>query len=119
MGCNGLPYVLAQRLRDTHPDLQNLIILPGPGHIEINMCQALFKLLWPVGLEEVAKLHGYKTTQALDYAKKASEHRKSWQMLQVLYEAATHIIVMAYTSRTSASDLLPTVGGLISMGQHD
>ena len=35
---------LVNDIIDTHPDLQHVIILPGPGHIEINMVRAMFKL---------------------------------------------------------------------------
>ena len=48
---------------------------------------------------------------ALDYANKVSEHHKSWPISQVFHEAATHITVVAYKSRASASDIIVTVGG--------
>ena len=53
-GCDGLPYVLAQRLRDKEDKLRDILILPGPGHFEMNMVRALMKLLWPLGMKELA-----------------------------------------------------------------
>ena len=76
IGSDGVPYVLAHR----SPELQNILLLPGPGHIEINVLRALFKLMWPLGLEDLAKLLGFRTHKALTYALKVSDFHKSWQV---------------------------------------
>ncbi len=77
VGSDGNPYVLGQRLRDDKDDLKDLLLMPGPGHFEINIVKALFKLLWPVGLKALAKLVGYKTEKALEYCHKAGDHHKA------------------------------------------
>ncbi len=83
VGSDGIPYVLGQRLRDEHDHLKNLLLLPGPGHFEMNFVKALFKLLWPVGLQTLAKLAGYRTDKALLYCQKAPDHHKAWAMCYV------------------------------------
>ncbi|XP_069122376.1 uncharacterized protein [Argopecten irradians] len=44
---------------------KNIILLPGLGHYEINMVKAVFKLLWPVCIVDLAKMLEFKTTKAL------------------------------------------------------
>ena len=77
VGSDGNPYVLGQRLRDEKDDLKYLLLMPGPGHFEINMVKVLFKLLWPVGLKALGKLVGYKTEKALEYCHKSGDHHKA------------------------------------------
>ncbi len=79
VGSDGVPYVLGQKLRDDPKnELTNLLLLPGPGHFEINTVKVLFRLLWPVAIEKVASLTGFRTTKALQYALKASDDHKAW-----------------------------------------
>ncbi|VDH89381.1 Hypothetical predicted protein, partial [Mytilus galloprovincialis] len=39
----------------------NILLLPGQGHYEINMVKALFKLLWDIGLIDLAKMLGFSS----------------------------------------------------------
>ncbi len=64
VGSDGVLYVLGHRLRDDRPELNCLLLVPGPGHYEMNDVKALFKLLWPIGLENLAKLVGFKSEKA-------------------------------------------------------
>ena len=59
----------------------NIILLPGLGHMEINLTKALFKLLWNVLLKDLALMLGWKSIKALTSCEKCSDHHKAWQML--------------------------------------
>jgi hypothetical protein len=37
IGCDGLPYLLSQRVIEDNDNLQDILIQPGLGHFEINM----------------------------------------------------------------------------------
>ncbi len=62
-------------------------LLPGPRHFEINFVQAFFKLLWPVGLQTLAKLAGYRTDKALQVCLKASDHHKAFAMFRIYFKS--------------------------------
>jgi hypothetical protein len=42
LGCDGLPYLLSQRVLQENIELQDLLIQPGLGHFEINMSKGIF-----------------------------------------------------------------------------
>ena len=111
VGCDGLPYVLAQRLRDKNDELKSILMLPGPGHFEINMLRMLFKLLWHIGLKEVAQACGMVTPRALEYVKKASDHHRGWGMLKILHSASLRFLISPYVKECETTGILPTVGG--------
>ncbi len=111
VGSDGVPYVLAHRLRDSTPQLHNILLLPGPGHIEMNVLRALFKLLWPLGLEQLAQLLGFKTPKALAYALKASDYHKSWQMLLIFIHTSMGVLLETYAASSREQGLLPTARG--------
>ncbi len=67
-GADGVPYVLGHRLHDKNDSLKNMLLLPGPGHVEINVIRVLCQLLWPLGMEDLAKIIGFKTLKALSFA---------------------------------------------------
>ena len=66
-------------------------ILPLPGllHVEINACRAFFARNWNIFMEDVCSQLGFGTPKSLAYAKKCSDHHKSWTILEILYIAAT------------------------------
>lgn len=60
---------------------KKIVIRPGAGHIEINMVRNILAFFWTPILEPFAKLLGFKTEAALLYAKRGSDHHKSYNML--------------------------------------
>lgn len=40
-GCDGLPYLLASRILRENDDFQDLLLLPGLGHWEMNMTKGI------------------------------------------------------------------------------
>ena len=90
--CDGLPYILASRLIEKDETLQHILL--QPGHYEINMVKALFKLLWEVALSDLAQLMGYKSIKAQVACHNATDHHKSWQILHTfLYATANELVL--------------------------
>ena len=96
VGSDGVPYVLGQKLRDDNAALQDLLLVPGPGHFELNTVRAIFKLIWPVGLRKLAVLLGFTSEKALLYCQKAADHHKSWEMLLIFYRVTVKLLLDAY-----------------------
>lgn len=41
VGYDGLPFLISHRIIQDNPDLQDLLLQPGLGQIEINMCKGI------------------------------------------------------------------------------
>ncbi len=85
-GSDGVPYILEHKLRDKDESLnmlKSLLLLPGPGHVEMNVTKLLLRLLWPFGMFELANLLGFKTPKGLAYAQKAPDIHKAWDVAGV------------------------------------
>lgn len=46
VGCDGLPFLFSHRIIQDNPDLQDLLLQPGLGHVEINMCKGIAFLVY-------------------------------------------------------------------------
>ena len=110
-GSDGMPYVLGQKIRENDPAYQNLLLLPGPGHFEMNMTKCLFKLLWPVGLSETAKHMGFTSLKAQEYMHKGGDHHKAWALLKIFHEACLQALVKPYVMKCQGEGILPTSRG--------
>lgn len=74
----------------------NILLLPGLGHYEINITKALFKLLWPVIFIDLAKMLGFRTIKALTCCEAATNHHKSWQILQIFLKGTSRELLLPY-----------------------
>ncbi len=117
-GCDRVPYILAHRLRDKDRELQNILLLPGPGHVEMNAIRVLFKLLWPLGMEDLARILGYKTPKALGYAQKAADDHKAWEMLEIYFKSLMIFALTPYQQECQAQGILSTLGGAEDFWKH-
>ena len=73
-----------------------VLLLPGLGHMEINLTKAMFKLLWKVVLKDLALMLGWRSIKALTSCEKCTDHHKAWQMLQILFSAGTKALLKPY-----------------------
>ena len=100
VGCDGVPYVMAQKLRDEHPLFQDILLCPGQGHFEINLVKLLFRYLWPVGLETLASMLGFNSPKALSFAYQATNHHKSWEILHLYFQSVVRHQLNHYAQTT-------------------
>jgi hypothetical protein len=85
VGSDSLLYVLGSRAVEKDRALQDLLIVPGLGHYEINMGRGLFKLLFDVILIDLAKMLNFKSAKALSSFKNAFDHHKLWQAFCIFF----------------------------------
>lgn len=90
----------------------NILLLPGLGHMEINLTKALFKLLWKVLLKDLALMLGWKSIKALTSCEKCSDHHKAWQMLQILFSAGTKALLKPYVRQCIDTNTTPSLTDL-------
>lgn len=82
---------------DEHLSFRDILVVPGYGHIEINAVRALFKLGWDPLLKDVAIMCGFKTPTSLKYCKGATNHHKSWEIVQVMIGLGDQHALPIYT----------------------
>ena len=74
----------------------NIILVPRPGHIEMNMARLLLRLLWEPFLCEFAKLLGFRTPRSQEVVKNGIDHHRSRYILQSTLEALTKELLVPF-----------------------
>jgi hypothetical protein len=93
---------------------KNILLIPGLGHYEINYVKAIFKLIWHAGLKEFAKMLGFKSPKALSFCESASNHHKSWAMVQIFFKSFSKELVLPYVRHSLTNGNNITVEGYFS-----
>ena len=87
----------------------NLLLISGLGHLEMNIVKCPFTILWDVGLEALAKLLGFKSPIALLHCKKASDHHKSWTILTIFFNGLMDELMLPYIKQCREGTTEPNV----------
>ncbi|XP_062577384.1 uncharacterized protein LOC134239238 [Saccostrea cucullata] len=111
VGCDGLPFLLSHRIIKHSEDLQDLLILPGLGHFEINMCKALIKLVWQALGVDLAKLLGYRSPKALQACLDGNDHHKAMQFLEILLLGTGDELLYPYVKDCFEKETVPSTNG--------
>ena len=75
---------------------KGLLLLPGPGHMELNVARILLKLLWHPLTSQLASLLGFRTPRAKDVVREGIDHHRTRQILSVCLEALSKELVLPY-----------------------
>ena len=59
------------------------LLLPGPGHIEMNMVKAHVKIMWGVYWEDMVEIFNFKSENAKRSAYNVSDHHKGWTLTRI------------------------------------
>ncbi|KAJ8022554.1 hypothetical protein HOLleu_37485 [Holothuria leucospilota] len=145
--CDGLPYILGQRViketfhcqecqqavfgRDSYEEHCNAAhnieaadivysmefdwvhLRIGYGHYEMNMVRSFIELNWDIMVKDLAYCMGFCTENAQKYAKKASDHHKSWELLCILYEGSVEELLLPYVRSCVESQVEPSPVGYL------
>ena len=111
IGCDGLPYVLGARLIEDDPTLQNILLMPGLGHYEINMVRCVFKILWNVVIKDLAEMLGFRSVRALSSCLNCTDHHKAWQIFLILLFGTLDEILVPYVRRCLTTKSPASVSG--------
>eukprot|EP00794_Sanderia_malayensis_P018435 gene18435-20284_t len=82
-----------------------LILQPGLLHFEMNACKSIMNFNWEIFGEEVVRSLGFTTTKALDYAKRCSDHHKTWEIMQLMYIAIADELLVPFVRNCMKLDL--------------
>ena len=73
---------------------KDLLLLPGPGHMELNVARILLKLLWHPLISQLASLLGFRTPRAKDFVREGIDHHRTTQILSVCLVALSKELVL-------------------------
>ena len=73
-----------------------VVLVPGSGHIEINMVRGIIELGWDIFWKELAMTMNFRSETALRYAKAASDHHKAWTLCRISREALTKELIVPF-----------------------
>ena len=73
-----------------------VLVLPGGGHIEMNMLQSVVELLWPVCWKEMVMMFNFRSEMALRSAKQVSDHHKGWTIFRLFRHALVDELLVPY-----------------------
>ncbi len=73
-----------------------IVLQPGLLHIEMNSCKSFIGLHWEVFGEDVFVVLDFKSTNAFNYAKRCSDHHKTWQIIEALYTALADELLVPF-----------------------
>jgi rubrerythrin len=94
----------------------DLLMRPGPGHIEMNMARCALKFCWEPLFCQIAKMLGFRTQKAQDVVKNGIDHHRSMQIVRIVLQALSLELVVPYV-RIHPED--PTPAGYMSwVNQH-
>jgi hypothetical protein len=82
-----------------------VILLPGPGHVEMNLVKSFIELTWDIFYQEMVKIYGFTTDNALNGAKRVSDHHKAWTLLTIAREALTAELLLPYVRTMLGQDI--------------
>ena len=79
-----------------NPEFDWVIVVPGGGHIEMNMLKALVDLLWPVFWKDMVMLFNFTSETALRSARSVSDHHKGWTILSICRNALVDELLVPF-----------------------
>ena len=78
------------------PKFDDIIILPGPGHIELNMGRKLLNLLWTPLLSDYVTALGFRSVNAQNVVRRGIDHHRTRQILQTTLDALSRELLVPY-----------------------
>ncbi|XP_045198503.2 uncharacterized protein LOC123552823 [Mercenaria mercenaria] len=88
---------------------KNILLIPGFGHIDINVTKALFKLMWKVCIKDLAVILGWKSLKALTACENCTDHHKATQILQILFESLKMELLKPFVAECEEKHEHPTI----------
>ena len=80
--------------------IQDVILVPGTGHMEKNMLLAIFSLCRNIFLERLAELLGFRTKNSREFIMNCGNHHVAWQILYISFEAFSKDLVRVFVTES-------------------
>ena len=77
----------------------DILLRPGPGHIEMNMARALIKMIWHPYMQCLAILLGFRSPRAQDVIHNGVDHHRSRQILTTFFHSLSKELLKPYVQQ--------------------
>ena len=91
-----------------------LLLRLGSGHVEMNICKVLFRLLWAPVLQAVAKLLGFTSDGAQMFIKNRGNFHVTWQIIRVILDSILKELAVYYVRQCLTNDDEVTAEGMLA-----
>lgn len=81
-----------------------VLLIPGAGHIEMNMLKGLVELLWDVIWKDLAICLNFRSESALSFCKKVNDHHKGWTLLLIARDSITSELIVPFVRANMCED---------------
>ena len=78
--------------------------MPGPLHVEMNTCKVFVELNWEIILKNICMKLGYSSPKSLEFARKCSDHHKTWSILEIMYIAVADELLVPFVRHCKAEN---------------
>lgn len=92
---------------------ENILLVPGAGHIEKNLLIIVFRLCRSIFLEYLTDCLGFKSKRAKEFAIGCSNHHIAWQILCIALEAIASELIFQYIIYCKGSKRNPSVDDFV------
>ena len=73
-------------------------------HVEMNAYKVFFELNWEIILKNICMKLGYSSPKSLEFARRCSDHHKTWSMLEIMYIAVEDELLVPFVRHCKAEN---------------
>ena len=92
----------------------DVLLVPGPGHIEKNFLLTIFKFTKDIFMFKLADKLGFKSLKAKDFIVNCADHHLSWQIATIVFDAFAKELIYVYIQYCEKENLDPSIEHLVS-----
>ena len=86
----------------------DVLLVPGTGHMEINLLRAVFALCKDICVDHIADLLGFRSKRAKEFITRGSNHHVTWQVFLIMYKAFAMELAYEYYADCVRRDMVPS-----------
>ena len=92
----------------------NLLLAPGPGHIEKNFLLTVFKFTKNIFMLKVTDKLSFKSTKAKEFVINFGDYHLCWQIAMIVFEAFVKELIHVYIEHCNDEGVLPDSNQLMT-----
>jgi hypothetical protein len=82
-----------------------VMLMPGPGHLEMNMFRSLVELCWEIFWRPMVILLNFRSENAQKAQKRVNDHHKGWQLLTIARNALAKELALPFVRYQMAQEV--------------
>ena len=72
-------------------EFDSVLLIPGAGHIEMNMVKCMVEFGWHIFWRELAFCMNFRTENALNACERVSDNHKGWELITIARKLCCHL----------------------------